>query len=83
MIDLWLDAGGVAGVLMMLAGYAGIQFDRLDPKQPPALLLNLIGASLVLLSMVHAFNLPAFLMESAWAIVAVYGLVKLALGRRS
>jgi hypothetical protein len=81
-IDLLLEVGGVAGVLMMLAGYAGIQVDRLDPKRPAALLLNLIGASLVLLSMVHAFNLPAFLMEGAWALVAAYGLARLAIGRR-
>ncbi len=81
MIDLLLDAGGVFGVLLMLVAYAGIHFDRLDPKKVAALLMNLTGSSLVLLSMLHAFNLSAFLMEAAWAVIAVFGLVRLALKR--
>jgi hypothetical protein len=80
-IDLLLDAGGVFGVLLMLVAYAGIHFDRLDPKKVAALLMNLTGSSLVLLSMLHAFNLSAFLMEAAWAVIAVFGLVRLALKR--
>ncbi len=77
MIALLLDAGGVAGVLMVLAAYAGIHVDRLDPKGAPALLLNLVGSVLILLSMVKAFNLSAFLMEASWALVALYGLWRL------
>jgi NADH:ubiquinone oxidoreductase subunit 4 (subunit M) len=76
-IALLLDAGGVAGVLMVLAAYAGIHVDRLDPKGAPALLLNLVGSVLILLSMVKAFNLSAFLMEASWALVALYGLWRL------
>ena len=74
-----LDAGGIVGVLMVLAAYAGAQVERLDPTRPPALLLNLAGSLLILLSMVHAFNLSAFLMEAAWALTALYGLAR---GRR-
>ena len=81
MIALLLAAGGVFGVLLMLVAYAGIHFDRLDPKKVAALLMNLTGSSLVLLSMLHAFNLSAFLMEAAWAVIAVFGLVRLALKR--
>ncbi len=66
---------------MMLAAYAGIHFDWFDPKKLAALLMNLIGSSLVLLSMLHAFNLSAFLMEGAWALMALYGLVRLAFRR--
>ena len=82
MIDLLLDAGGVFGVLLMLVAYAGIHFDRLDPKKVAALLMNLTGSSLVLLSMLHAFNLSAFLMEAAWAVIAVFGLVRLVVKSR-
>lgn len=81
MSDLLLNAGGVFGVLLMLVAYAGIHFDRLDPKKATALLMNLVGSSLVLLSMLHAFNLSAFLMEAAWAVIAVFGLVRLAVRR--
>jgi hypothetical protein len=76
------DVAGVAGVAMMLGAYAASQFGRLDPTRPPALLTNLAGAVLVLISMIHAFNLAAFIMETAWALVAVAGLVRLVLRRR-
>ena len=77
-----LQIGGVVGVAMMLVAYAGAQLDKLDPRGAPALVINIVGAGLVLLSMIEAFNLPAFLMESAWALVALYGLVRLLISRR-
>lgn len=76
-----LDAGGVVGVGLVLLAYAGIHFDWFDPKKAPALLMNLVGSALILLSMTHAFNLSAFLMEAAWALMALYGLARLLLKR--
>mgnify|MGYP001545940219 CR=1 FL=1 len=76
------DIGGVVGVLMMLAAYALAQLGRMRVDQAPSLLLNLAGAVLVLLSLWFKFNLSAFLMEAAWALVALFGLAKLALGKR-
>lgn len=77
MTGVLLDVGGVIGVLMVLVAYAGIHVDRIDPKGAAALLLNLAGSLLILLSMLKAFNLPAFFMEATWALVAVYGLFRL------
>ncbi len=76
-----LDAGGIVGVLLVLLAYAGIHFDWFDPKRAPALLMNLVGSALILLSMTHAFNLSAFLMEAAWALMALYGLARLVMRR--
>jgi hypothetical protein len=76
------DAAGLAGVALILAAYAGAQLRRLDPLKLPALLMNLIGASLILVSLAERFNLAAFVMEAAWALVALYGLARLALTRR-
>ncbi|HYC97492.1 CBU_0592 family membrane protein [Brevundimonas sp.] len=75
------DILGVVGVLMILTAYAGATSGRLDARRAPALLLNLTGALLILVSLYFDFNLSAVLMEGAWALVAVYGLVQLALGR--
>jgi hypothetical protein len=77
------DIGGLFGVLMMLLAYAGGQLGRLKMDQAPALLMNLVGALLVLASLTVRFNISAFLMETAWALVALFGLIKLALGKRS
>lgn len=76
------EIGGLVGVGLILAAYVGVQVDRLDPKRVPSLLMNLIGSLLILWSMVNAFNLPAFLMEAAWAATALFGLGKLAAKRR-
>ena len=47
-----------------------------------SLLANLLGASLILVSLLVAdFNLSATVMEGAWALVALAGLIRLALRR--
>jgi len=76
------DAAGLLGVLLILSAYAGAQLGRLEPRRAPALLLNLAGAGLILLSLAFRFNLAAFLMEAAWAALAFYGLARLILRRR-
>jgi paired small multidrug resistance pump len=67
---------------MMLGAYAAAQAGRLDPVDVPSLLLNLAGSCLVILSLLKTFNLSAFLMEAAWAAVALFGLVRAVLRRR-
>ncbi|HEX8469942.1 MAG TPA: hypothetical protein VF633_02415 [Brevundimonas sp.] len=76
-----IDIAGVFGVLLILIAYAGATAGKLDPKQWPALVLNLVGALLILWSLSVDFNLSAALMEGAWAIVAVLGLVRLVMKR--
>jgi len=76
------DFGGLAGVTLILVAYALGQLGRLKIDTAPALLMNLGGAVLVLVSLLFKFNLSAFLMEAAWALVALFGLVKLALSKR-
>ena len=68
--------------MMMLGAYAAAQLGRLDPVKVPSLLLNLVGSCLVILSLLRTFNLSAFLMEAAWAAVALFGLVRAVLRRR-
>jgi hypothetical protein len=75
------DVGGLIGVALMLGAYAGAQLRWLDPTRLTALIMNLIGSSLVMLSLARNFNLSAFMMEAAWAVVAIYGLGRLALAR--
>ncbi len=75
------DAAGLAGVLLILVAYAGAQLGRLEPRRAPALVLNLAGAGLILWSLTFRFNLAAFLMEASWAVVALYGLIRVVVRR--
>lgn len=77
----WQDVAGLIGVAMILVAYAGAQARKLDPLKAPALLTNFVGAGLVLMSLTVKFNLSAFIMEASWALVALWGLVRLILPR--
>jgi hypothetical protein len=72
------DMLGVFGVGMTLVAYALAQLGRLRVDRAPSLLMNLGGSMLILLSLSFRFNLSAVLMEAAWGLVALFGLVKLA-----
>ena len=65
---------GLIGAALILGAYAGVQLKKLDPHRPPALLLNLTGASAVLVSLWFEFNLAAALLEGAWVLIALWGL---------
>lgn len=78
----WTDIVGVAGVGLILAAYAAGIVGKLHPQQALSLLANFIGASMILLSLSHDFNLSAALMEGTWALFALGGLVRLLVVRR-
>ena len=71
------DLLGLVGAACILAAYAGVQFGKLDPHRAPALALNLVGASLVLVSLWFKPNLAAAILEGAWAVIALWGLIRL------
>lgn len=73
------DGAGLAGVVLILVAYAAATSGRLDPRRAPALVANLVGASLILASLLSEhFNLSASVMEGAWALIALAGLARLA-----
>lgn len=73
----WPDIVGVFGVGLILVAYALATFKKLPPERAPALLLNLAGALMILLSLAYDFNLSSVLMEGAWALVAMIGLIRI------
>jgi len=76
------DLAGLAGVAMILGAYAAAQLHRLNPVKAPALILNLVGASLILVSLTRAFNLSAAIVEGAWVLIALACLIRIVLRRR-
>ena len=75
------DIAGLIGVALILVGYAAATIGRLHPKSALSLAVNFVGASLILLSLMRNFNLSAAVVEGAWAVIALIGLVRLAFGR--
>ena len=71
---------GFAGMALIVSAYAYVTVSK---AANPYLLhgLNLIGAALLILSLMVNRNLPSMVLESIWAVVALFGLAKAALSR--
>ena len=70
----WWDIAGMAGVACILLAYLLLQVGKLDGMGLRYSLLNLIGALLIVLSLLFKFNLSAFLMEAAWVGISIMGI---------
>lgn len=69
------DLIGYAGVFMVLVAYTLLQARRMDGNGVLYPLVNLIGAILILISLFYKPNMPAIVMEAAWAVVSIAGIV--------
>jgi hypothetical protein len=72
----WYDWAGLLGVLMILLAYFLLQAGRLRGDALLFQLTNALGALGILISLLYAFNLSAFVMEAAWFAVSIYGIVR-------
>ncbi len=72
----WYDLVGIGGVGLILLAYALLQAGRVRGDALNYQLLNLFGALAVLVSLVYEFNLSAFVMETAWVLVSLYGIAR-------
>ena len=78
----WFDLVGNIGVLLMVIAYLLLQLEKMSSSEISYLLLNALGAVLVMISLVFRFNLSAFLMEAFWLLISLYGLTKPLFARR-
>ena len=72
----WFDLVGNTGVLLMVVAYMLLQLEKLSSSAVGYLLLNAVGAIMVMISLVFRFNLSAFLMEAFWLLISLFGLAK-------
>jgi len=79
MLAHWPDLAGMIGVVAILIAYALLQAGRLRGDALTYQLMNAFGAFALIISLLYAFNLSAFVMESAWLVVSIYGIAR---GRR-
>jgi hypothetical protein len=70
------DILGNIGIICFLSAYFLLQKGRLPPTGLGYLGLNLAGSILLMVSLVFDWNLPAFLLEAAWALISIYGIYR-------
>ena len=68
---------GITGFVFYMASYALLQLGKISGHGYAYTLMNLAAASLVLLSLVHQFNLASVLIQIAWIVISVLGLFRI------
>lgn len=69
------DVLGVVGVLMVLCAYFLLVAERMREAGPVYIGANILGSSLILVSLSHHFNLAATVMQAAWIGITLVGVL--------
>ena len=72
----WYDIVGTVGVALIAVTYLLLQIGKIKSEDIRYSLLNGLGASLVIVSLLFEFNLAAFLMEAFWVLISIVGLLR-------
>ena len=70
------DFLGNIGVVLIIIDYLLLQLNRISSNSLSYSLLNAVGASLIIISLIFNFNLSAFIMEATWVLISLFGLYR-------
>lgn len=85
MMIYWYDWAGYLGVALVLLAYLLLQGHKLYGQGLIYQLMNVLGAIGVILSLSFTpgpINWPAFMLELAWIVIGVFGIVYASQSRR-
>ncbi len=68
------DLVGMLGVAFIVGTYFALQIGRLSADSLIYSALNALGAGLILISLLHTFNLASFMIEVFWLAISLIGL---------
>ena len=74
-LDIIFDVIGISGVLFILLAYFLLQIERIKSSQLLYSVMNLLGATLLLVSLMWTWNLPSVIIESCWVLISLYGII--------
>ncbi len=70
----------IAGALMILAAFAGLQFGRVSAASRAYLVLNLIGSAVLAALALNEEQWGFLLLEGVWALVSAWSLMRVLQG---
>ena len=71
-----LDVVGNIGVVVLMLTYLALQLNKLSSDSLAYSVLNAVGASLIVVSLLFDFNLSALLMEVFWVLISFVGIYR-------
>ncbi len=77
------DIVGITGVGIILIAYFLLQKGTMTLDHISYHIWNLIGAVLILISLIFSWNLASFIIEICWIAISIYGILKLIKRRKS
>jgi len=75
-LDVIFNIIGTSGVGFILLAYFLMQLGKITSKELKYSLLNLIGACLIMISLLHRWNLPSAVIEICWISISAFGVYK-------
>ncbi|MCF8371106.1 MAG: hypothetical protein K9H64_05750 [Bacteroidales bacterium] len=68
---------GLIGVALILLAYLLLQLEKLPSTSCIFLGMNILGSAFILVSLYFDFNLPSAIIELAWLIISLIGLIRI------
>jgi|tagenome__1003787_1003787.scaffolds.fasta_scaffold18506930_1 hypothetical protein len=72
----WVDLIGNIGVIVLMITYLMLQLGKLRSDGLSYSILNAVGASFIVVSLLVNFNLSALLMEVFWVLISFVGIYR-------
>ena len=72
----WFDFVGSLGVFIIILTYILLQAGKIRSDTLAYSLLNALGASLIIVSLIYSFNFSAFIVEFFWLLISLFGIGK-------
>lgn len=73
---------GFLGMICIVLAYFLLQIGKMSSEDLSYQFVNLIGAILLIISLLVHFNLGSFLIEVFWVFITIYGIIKIYKKRR-
>jgi hypothetical protein len=75
-ISMARQLASFVGALLILIGYAGQQFNWMDPRKATYNLLNGVGSAILAYIAFHPFQIGFVLLEVTWTLISIFALVR-------
>lgn len=83
MFDLTaIDIAGIFGAILVVGAYFLNQIGRLPSESLIFPIVNMIGSSFIVWSLLYDFNAGAFVIEACWVLISLIGIVRHLIIRR-